>query len=249
MSEDDDVNILDDMIEPEGETDLKTNSLPPRPGDPEWEPYVLSQLTDKERDDKGRPSTAGLRRIAPKNLGKIIDSGPITTFNPQQSNDHRATIVYELVYVNKHWIEGEDAPDERVIRVREVADAWEANIDGDDFKKFPTAIASTRAEGRALRKALLLSVAVKEEISEEEYVPVSAVQDGPIKDSQIVAIDNLCKRYNINVVALIKWGKDNSIREVSSEKAKKIMKWLNSKEKRDVAPTTIFGYDPDWSKK
>lgn len=237
------------MIETE-EEDVKGEVVArlPRPGEVEWEDYVLSKLTDRETDGNGHPSTAGLRRIAPALLGKIIDSGPIKVVNPEQSNDHRATITYELVYINRYWTEGEDAPDERVIRVREVADAWEANIDGDDFKKFPTAIASTRAEGRALRKALLLSVAVKEELSEEEYVPVSAVQDGPIKDSQIVAIDNLCKRYNINVVALIKWGKDNSIREVSSEKAKKIMRWLNAKEKRDAAPTTILGYDPNWSK-
>lgn len=247
MSEDDDVlDDLDSMIEEESEV-IAPVKFDPRPGDESWEDFVLSKLTSREIDG-GHPSTAGLRRIAPGLLGKIIDSGPITVYNPQQSNDHRATIIYELVYINKYFDPAEDAADERVIRVREVADAWEANIDGEVFKKFPTAIASTRAEGRALRKALLLSVAVKEEISEEEYVPVSAVQDGPIKDSQIVAIDNLCKRYNINVVSLIKWGKDNSIREVSSEKAKKIMKWLNDKAKRDAAPTTILGYDSNWSK-
>jgi hypothetical protein len=196
-------------------------------------------LTDREIDDNGHPSTAGLRRVAPGLLGKIINSGPINVFNPQQSNDHRATVIYELVYINKYY-DPEDPTEEQVIRVREVADAWEANIDGDMFKKFPTAIASTRAEGRALRKALLLSVAVKEEISEEEYVPVSAVQDGPCTSVQRSTIKNLCARRNINMDKLLEWGKDNSIDDVTKVKAANIIKFLNDENKVAKAPKHIF---------
>lgn len=244
MSEDDDVlDVLDSIVE----DDVITGSdVLPRPGDENWEEYVLSKLTNREIDDKGHPSTAGLRRIAPRLLGKIIDSGPITVFNPEHGNDHRATIVYELVYINKDYIKDEDDPEERVIRVREVSDAWEHNIDGDVFKKFPTAIASTRAEGRALRKALLLSVAVKEELSEETFVPVSATQDGPIKDTQVHTIDNLCKRYDISVQSLIEWGKDSSIKDVTRERGQAIIKWLNNKDKRDAAPAKVRGYKSDW---
>lgn len=244
MSEDDDV--LDDMIEEEDE--VVYAKVDPRPGDENWEEFVLSKLTSKEIDESGHPSTAGLRRIAPRLLGKIIESGPITVFNPEQSNDHRATIIYELVYINKDYVKDEDDPDERVIRVKEVSDAWEHNIDGDVFKKFPTAIASTRAEGRALRKALMLSVAVKEELSEETFVPVSATQDGPIKDTQVHTIDNLCKRYDISVQGLIEWGKDSSIKDVTRKRGRAIIEWLNNKDKRDAAPAKVRGYKSDWRK-
>lgn len=248
MSEDDDVLDLDNIDSMIEEEDNKPtpHKFDPRPGDEAWEEFVLSKLTSKEIDDKGHPSTAGLRRIAPRLLGKIIDSGPITVFNPEQGNDHRATIIYELVYINKYFVKEEDHPEEKVIRVREVSDAWEHNIDGDVFKKFPAAIASTRAEGRALRKALLLSVAVKEEISEETFVPVSATQDGPIKDTQVHTIDNLCKRYDLSVQGLIEWGKDASIKEVTRERGQAIIKWLNNKDKRDAAPAKVRGYKSDW---
>lgn len=242
LDEDDDIlNEIEEVKENE------TSKVNPRPGDTDWEDFVLSKLTEKEVEG-GHPSTAGLRRIAPGLLGRFIDSGPITTFNPQQSNDHRATIVYEIVYVNKYFIPEEDDENEKIIRIREVADAWENNIDGDIFKKFPSSIASTRAEGRALRKALLLSVAVKEELSTEDFVPVNAVssdEDKPITSTQKTTIINICKRKKIDLDALIKWGKNDSMDELSKERAKDIIKWLNDDEKIAKAPKRIFIQEND----
>lgn len=235
-----DKELIDDMVDEEEVINNTTiNVINPRPGDADWEEFVLSKLTEREIDDNGRPSTAGLRRIAPSLLGRIIDSGPIKVNNPCQDNDHRATVIYEITYLNKYYDAEFDDELERIIKVREVSDAWEHNIDGDDFKKHPTSIASTRAEGRALRKALLLSVAVKEEISTETYVPASS-QEGKITTTQKNTIINLCKRKNIDVQKLIEWGKNKDIEEVTKEKAVQIIKFLNDQAKIDKAPKHIF---------
>jgi len=57
------------------------------------------------------------------------------------------------------------------VRYSEVADSWEGNTD-DMFCAFAVAIASTRAEARALRKALKIKGVAAEELTKKDTAKI-----------------------------------------------------------------------------
>ncbi len=120
--------------------------------DIEWNDYVMGHFSEKELFD-GRPLCAGLRRVAELLLGKIVSSKPTQVFPPSNTGEEigRATGVWEVIF-------------EDMSVFSDVADAWEGNTD-DTFCVFNTATAATRAEGRALRKALRLKTVAAEEMT------------------------------------------------------------------------------------
>lgn len=108
----------------------------------EWNDYVMSKFDEAELFD-GMPLAAGLRRVAELLLGTIVYSGPTQVFPPKDDGSHgRATVVWKIEFANG-------------VCFSDVADCWEGNTD-DAFCAFAVATAATRAEARALRKALRL---------------------------------------------------------------------------------------------
>src|SRR5690606_27810229 len=94
----------------------------------------------------GNPNCAALRRVSELVLGDIVSSGPSQVFPATDPNGPgRATVVFEVIF---DW--GNTG---NFRTFKEVADCWHGNTD-DLFCAHPVATASTRAEGRVLRKAL-----------------------------------------------------------------------------------------------
>ena len=126
--------------------------------DPQWNDYVMSMFTDKEMYN-GNPLVNGLRRVAEVVLGPIVYSGPTQVFPPQRDDHHgRATVVFTVEFQNG-------------MRFSEVADCWEGNTD-DMFCAYAIATASTRAEGRALRKALRIKAVAAEEMTKKDTAKI-----------------------------------------------------------------------------
>ena len=123
----------------------------------EWHNFVMMQLDKSEMID-GLPKVNGLRRVAELLLWDIIDSKPTEVFPVQGNSLGRASVLYSITF--RWWDESERT-------YADVADAFNDgqnwNID-DDFIVYALATASTRAEGRALRKALKLKTCTAEEI-------------------------------------------------------------------------------------
>ena len=134
----------------------------PHPLSPEWNDYVMGLFTETEMVD-GNPLVHGLRRVSEMLLGQIVFSGPTQVF-PVQRDDHhgRATVIFTVEFSNG-------------IRYSEVADSWEGNTD-DTFCAYAVAIASTRAEARALRKALKIRAVAAEELTKKDTAAITAVQ-------------------------------------------------------------------------
>lgn len=216
--------------------------------DPEWNDYVLG-LFDKSELYDGRPLCAGLRRISELILGRIVSSRPTQVFPPSSGEEiGRATVIWEVVFADGSVFS-------------DVADCWEGNTD-DTFCVFNTATAATRAEGRALRKALRLRTVAAEEmtskntasivksISQAKRVETEGEYDDSYRmsDAQANFIDAKCNQLNLNVTEF--FDKAFSIkvsRKVDKKQASAAIQKLNDyQQDKSLIPDNISSYTSDW---
>ena len=124
------------------------------------------------------------------------------------------------------------------------------------------ATASTRAEGRALRKALKVRCLAAEELAKKdvasivrESIKVEKATDGEWKENdsissaQVNFIDNKCKQLEINVMGFINMGENQyaDVTEVSKKTASTMLAVLNEyQNKQKKIPANIVGYDKNW---
>lgn len=216
---------------------------------PEWHEYVISLFDERELID-GNPLVAGLRRVAELVLGPIVSSGPTQVFPVQESDHHgRATVVFTVEFASG-------------ISYSEVADCWEGNTD-DMFCAYAVATASTRAEGRALRKALKIKGVAAEEITQKNTAEIvrsashkssSSSSDGDfnedsrMSDAQYNFIDVKCRQLNVSGSDLFKQiFKVDSNRKVSKKVASDIIDKLNEYQRdKSLIPEDLLGYNEEW---
>lgn len=208
--------------------------LTPKYGSTDWHDYVMSLLTEDEKP-KGNPTVAGLRRIVEDLLGEILFTGPTEVF-PATTVDGvgRATVLYEIVFAWKMGVESYvdlhsfEYP-QKVFR--DVGEAWSGNTP-PPFDMHASATATSRAEGRVLRKALKLKVATAEEVNSlsnnNEFSPLVDENASSFQKNFIV---NKCKLLNINLEKFV--GKDyNKLTHIEAvgllEKLNNFMKDNNS---------------------
>lgn len=144
--------------------------IEPPYGSVAWQEYVLSLMREDELLD-GYPTCAGLRRVAEILLGEVTFSGPTQVFPANDPNGPgRATVLYSVTFAWKRDVPAYIDLDKFEYPVRtfaDVADCWHGNTP-DTFAVHPVATASTRAEGRALRKALKLNIHTAEEMANDK---------------------------------------------------------------------------------
>lgn len=229
--------------------------LVPVYGSDEWDSYVMGQFKEDELID-GAPLCHGLRRVARNLLGQIVYSGP-TSVNPatDPNGPGRATVVYQVTFL---WADGTT----RVFA--DVADVWHGNTD-DLFCAHPAATASTRAEARALRKALAIKKVSADELTRKDVVALVRGSTGPVKveapttgeslptdpmtGAQENLIDKLCMKLNINVVGLA--DSVGSPKKITKNKASEIITKLNKLQQDGLEsiPKELVGYDKEWKPK
>ncbi len=248
------LNVFDqeDLVYDAAKVEQPSNDMP-KYGSSEWNDYILSKFDKNELID-GNPTCAGLRRVAEDILGDIVVSRPTHIFPSTDSNGPgRATVVFEIVI---DWMNSG-----QLRTFSDVADVWHGNTD-DLFCAHPVATASTRAEGRALRKALKIRCLAAEELTRKkdvESIVRQSIQAAPIdgewkEDDQISGpqinfIDGKCKQLNINVVKFINIGDKqySSIIEVTKKTASKMLGVLNDYQNHTKnIPEHIVGYDKNW---
>lgn len=220
----------------------------PTPTSPEWNDYVLG-LFDESELYEGRPLCAGLRRVAEFLLGRIVSSRPTQVFPPAAGDQiGRATVVWEVIFDDGSLFS-------------DVADCWEGNTD-DAFCVFNTATAATRAEGRALRKALRLKTVAAEEMTKKNTASIArsisqtknVATEGEYDDSQRMTdpqanfIDVKCKQLNINVAEFFKGVFDVNVkRNVNKGQASVAIQKLNDyQQDKSLIPDFVTAYQPDW---
>lgn len=221
----------------------------PNPTSVEWNDYVLSLFDDSELYD-GRPLCAGLRRVAELLMGRIVSSRPTQVFAPSGGDEiGRATVVWEIVFEDGSLFS-------------DVADCWEGNTD-DTFCVFNTATAATRAEGRALRKALRLKTVAAEEMTKKNTASIvrSISQTKAMEategeydssdrmtDAQANFLDAKCKQVGVNVEQFLKEEFEANVkRKVTKYTASLAIQKVNEyQQDKSLISDSIKGYKPDW---
>lgn len=207
--------------------------------DPEWSEYLLDQLSDHELIN-GAPTVDGLRRITEKCFGEIIESRSTIIEPPRSDNALRCTICHTLVIAKYRGM--------RTIRVDGCVDVVHSKTPYP-FKDHLVATADTRAEGKALRRALKIRVITAEELQSESEEEV-LISDEGINDQQILAINQLCKRLDVNVEGLVKTKCQGAekINEVNSLEARLIISQLSEFQRKpaSIEEHKVSGYDENW---
>ena len=215
------------------------------PNDLEWTDHVLSLLADDEKIS-GNPTTDGLRRIFETVLNcTIIEASPLVVQSPDLANERRATVVYSLSYI----LNDRSLPEDIKYRtVSAAADVYWGNCD-KIFRNHPVAVAETRAEGRALRKALKLrKVVTADEIAKEVVDHTEDANTNTINSSQLNFFEVFGKRLNIDIKKLLtKLAINHSnIYNISYDDAVKTITTLSSYQQSNDIPQDVIGYDPNW---
>ena len=214
---------------------------------PEWHDYAMTLFQEDELMN-GHPLVTGLRRVSELVLGPMAFSGP-TWVKPTDRDDHhgRATVIFTIEFANG-------------LKCSEVADSWEGNTD-DMFCAFAVAIASTRAEARALRKVLKIKGVAAEELTKKDTAKIvrdiskqnnSSAGDyndqGRMSDAQLNFIDIKCKQLGINGAKLFKdiFNIDQR-KKVSKKVASDVIDALNNYQRdKSSIPEEILGYNEEW---
>lgn len=155
---------------------------------PKWTEYVLSLFDPKREIEKGNPKVDGLRRVAELILGP---SNSITDViqAPTVDNAGRSTVMVRVEFVNTGQI------------VCGAADVYSGNT-SRDFANHAVATAETRAEGRALKKALKLTkVYSAEEMAGAEPTEPTG-EDGRIVSGMLNGLVVMCDRAGIDPTKL-----------------------------------------------
>jgi len=237
-------NLLDDVNPMTVEAE-PVDPDTPRYFDAGWNDYVMAQFDPDELIDGKYPNVNSLRRMVELLLGEIVFSGPV---NVEQTMDAEHTGKAVVTYkVTIDWQLGGVYAGNLDVPVGyghrsflSVASSWVGNTD-DIFAVFPESIAETRAEGRALRRALRINVVCADELTKKDTAAVVQQQkesvsttgdweeNSLITDQQTNTIKMMCDRLQINLTKFINSGSKQykSIDNVNRVAAAGMLKQLN----------------------
>lgn len=240
-------NTKKEVVEVSAVENVAVESVKVSPNDIGWTDHVLSLLSDDEKI-AGNPTTDGLRRIFEIVLDCCVTEAKTDVVQtPEPNNEKRATVVHTISYILKSV----DSNDEN-LKYRSVsgaADVYWGNCD-KIYRNHPVAVAETRAEGRALRRALKLrKVVAAEEIAKDIDDHPDADSVNKITNNQINFIDTLSSRLNINVSKLLENNNLDSknIYGLSHDGAVSIIRVLSGYQQNMLTiPETLIGYSNEW---
>jgi hypothetical protein len=211
--------------------------------DPGWTAYALSKLTPQEMVN-GKPRVPGLRRLVALLVGDIVGNTTEQVQAPCPANGYIATVQARLVIL---WSKGVPENGAFAREFTALADVYAGNTD-PAFARFASQTAETRAEGRAIKKALMLQVTTAEEMTDVSVD--QADLDGKVTATQVNFIDLKCQQNDINVLAFIGSykGKYRAVKEVPADVAGKMIQHLSElQQDRKRIPDHIRGYAKDWN--
>jgi hypothetical protein len=225
----------------ETEIQSEEENIPKIPcmADEDWDEYVFGHFSENEIFNNN-PTVHGLRRIVEKLIGEIVEMRTHIIHAPTM-NDRSASATVDIVIMDKNTAKCFSG----------AADATDYNLVAP-YNKYLTAMAETRAEGRALRKALRIKAIAAEELEEVPPQQMTQTQDNDkefITQNQINFMNLMCQRLNINIVQFIKsrYSECSNIRQLLHTQSLETQKVLSEyQQDKDKIPPEIVGYFSNW---
>lgn len=222
------------------------------PSNKNWTTHILGLLWESELKN-GNPTCEGLRRVAEELIGEIIESTTVVNQCPT-SESNRATVTHTLVFQCHKLGKKMDLNTEccevleptKYLKYSGSADVSSLNTE-KPFVDYPTATADTRAEGRALKRALKLRCLVSEEVKNKSE---EVGGEDLITAQQISFLDTLCQQMNLSVIKVLErvLSRNNiSVKKVTFEEAQAIMKALSGfRNNLSGIDQDLKGFSADW---
>lgn len=194
---------------------------------------ILSLFEEDELLDGEYPKANGLRRVANLVIGPIVDESSRTEFINWDAENRISGIKcdFSITFECKNTNFGSTGS---AIRFCDSSDCIpQLNCLDPKFSKYPTAIASTRAEARVLRKALRLNIVSAEEMDvrqdDTQITLINKTGDQYIKEAQIKVFRNICENKGIDIETMVTSVNKNAskVEELTEEDFKKAIKELN----------------------
>ena len=188
-------------------------TLGPQLTDDNWDEYVMSLFKPEELVKQKHPTVNGLRRVCEIALGPIVGGQVNVVQSP--SEGHPAVVEYEITI----QCDKQRGPLTRVFS--SAADAHSGNTD-QVYRQYLTAIAETRAEARAIRKALKIKIAASDELSDvanldrEIASPIQLKAITNVMTKKKLSKEDIESKYGVNLESL------------TSDEAKDLIRKLNS---------------------
>lgn len=190
--------------------------------DPEWTEYVLAHVSDEEMFG-GMPKVDTLRRLVEKFIGRIVGTDIDFHYHFSPADGTHVAVALAKVFV-------ENADGEQEVYTG-VADATRYNTD-PVFGKYLSAMAETRAKGRAYKEALRLQGVVSQEEAgfNERAAQAENLTDDPLNSSQLMLLKKMSKDLNINVQKTTEkmFGKSMDFDSMTTQYGVQLIKALNN---------------------
>lgn len=209
--------------------------------EPEWVEFILDQLADHELSN-GNPTTDGIRRVAEKYFGEIVYSDTEVVEVPKVEINGKATAKHTLRI--RKYDTGE------VITVSACIDVLGSKLPYP-FKEHLVSTACTRAEGKALRRALKVRILTAEELAHSDEDGDSGISlEDPINDQQVLALKTMCKRLDVDIIKFVKANARN-VKNIKAVKSVECALMINklSEYQRAKVPEEFSGWSDSWESK
>jgi hypothetical protein len=202
----------------------------PTPTMPEWATFVMGQFADDELEGEN-PKVDGLRRVAEKLIGPILEEGCDLISPPTIENQGRACV--------KAWVLFKTTQGRK--RFEGLADVYEGNC-AEEYARFPTSVAESRARGRCFRAALKLRRVVAAEEMSGPTQMTGAQGCDTINKGQVSVIQIMADRLRVSLPALLNHleiGKTD-LSTLTGTEALLVVKNLNSLQDTGHVPASLM---------
>ena len=209
----------------------------------------LSALNESYVID-GKPTTKGLREWI-RTFCEVVESYSIPGVCvgiPAELPEHA------LRGASCAWRLKIELPNGRTELYGGAADAFPDNLKGK-FRAFPTAMAETRSEGRALVRALSLRCITYDEVAGTQATDLDEEDLAPASQIQWDKFDNNFKEYNISAAKFFNFAaktaniKPKRVRDLNKSQAVACFELLNKYKQGETVPQDMLGYDKSWKEK
>lgn len=218
----------------ESDSETISDALGVKYASPEWSDYVMG-LFNPDEMVSGYPKINGLRRVASFLLGDIVESTPTQVIVIGGAGEKTVVVSYRIAI---EWKLDYPVGFGNLVgakQVRVFGGVADCNETASGFGKHPSAVSDSKAEGRALRKALCLNVICAEELMAGEDTEISGIPKptSAITPALKSVIMGKCKALRLSPEDVVKdIGIESTFDQLTMAEGQRVFENLNKRQQK-----------------